>query len=154
VLLTSATLDGGMPELKEALQGKVTLLCGHSGVGKSSLINKIISSLALKVRSVSEWSGKGMHTTTFADTYELPSGGRIIDTPGIREFGIVDMEQVELSHYFIEMQPYIGNCAFSDCLHTDEPGCAIRAAVDAARIHVERYISYLNILSTIETRNY
>lgn len=142
----------GVEELKQELLNKTTLMSGHSGVGKSSFINSIFPSLQLKTKDVSGWSGKGMHTTTFAEMFDLPGGGRIIDTPGMREFGIVDISKQELSHYFPEMRALLQDCQFNNCLHTNEPGCAIKKAVEDGRIHAERYISYWNILDSFDKK--
>ena len=147
----SVAREEGIEELKLELQDKTTLVSGHSGVGKSSFINAIFPSFRLKTKDVSGWSGKGMHTTTFAEMFDLPVGGRIIDTPGMREFGIVDISRQELSHYFPEMRSLIQGCHFNDCLHVNEPGCAVKAAVEAGNIHVERYVSYYNILDSINS---
>lgn len=136
------------------LAGKTTLISGHSGVGKSSFINRILPDISLKTQDVSEWSGKGLHTTTFAEMYDLPSGGRIIDTPGIREMGLVDISRQELSHYFPEMRELISDCQFNNCLHVEEPGCAVKDALESGRIHAERYASYISILDSIEERKY
>src|SRR5690606_19462005 len=122
---------------------------GHSGVGKSTLINYFIPDKDLRVQEVSGWSGKGQHTTTFAEMFDLPGGGAIIDTPGVKEFGIVDMAKEELSHYFPEMRVLLNECRFNNCVHINEPGCAIKAAVSAATISVERYASYLTILESL-----
>lgn len=149
VLLASALQETGLEGIRRILEGKTSLLAGHSGVGKSTLINDLLPDLDLKTQLVSDWSGKGMHTTTFAEMHELPSGGRIIDTPGIRELGIVDMEKAELSHYFLEMQPFLQDCRFSDCLHINEPGCAVRQAVAEGKISGDRYGSYLAMLETL-----
>ena len=150
VLLVSALKDEGLEAIRGILAGKTSLLAGHSGVGKSTLINDLIPALAIKTQDVSGWSGKGMHTTTFAEMHELPFGGRIIDTPGIRELGIVDMEKQELSHYFLDMQPFLTGCRFNNCLHVNEPGCAVVEAVEEGKITVERYESYLVMLETLE----
>lgn len=150
VLLVSALKDEGLEAIRGILAGKTSLLAGHSGVGKSTLINDLIPDLAIKTQYVSDWSGKGMHTTTFAEMHELPFGGRIIDTPGIRELGIVDMEKQELSHYFLDMQPFLTGCRFNNCLHVHEPGCAVVEAVEDGKITVERYESYLAMLETLE----
>ena len=105
----------------------------------------------LKTREVSGWSGKGIHTTTFAEMFDLPDHGRIIDTPGMREFGLVDISKQELSGYFPEMRVLAGQCQFNNCLHTEEPGCAVKKAVQEGRIHPDRYISYSHILDSITT---
>jgi ribosome biogenesis GTPase len=154
VIPMSLSQDTGTDRLYEALQGKTTLLSGHSGVGKSTFINKLFPGVNLKTREVSGWSGKGMHTTTFAEMFDLPFGGRIIDTPGIREFGIIDISRQELSHYFPEMRTLIQDCQFNNCLHVNEPGCAVKLAVSEGRINPGRYVSYCNILETIDDRNY
>ena len=144
----------GLDELALLLKDKVTLMSGHSGVGKSSFINTIFPEFQLKTRDVSGWSGKGMHTTTFAEMFDLPFGGKIIDTPGMREFGIVNIDKQEISHYFPEMKVLINECQFNNCLHIEEPGCAIKKALDEGRIHMERYFSYLNIVDSIEEKTY
>lgn len=144
----------GMDAVAELLKDKTSLLSGHSGVGKSSLINVLFPDLKLKTQDVSDWSGKGMHTTTFAEMFDLPVGGKIIDTPGIRELGLVDISKQELSHYYPEMRSLINDCQFNNCLHIDEPGCAVTDAVANGRINEERYITYRNILETIEIRSY
>ncbi|MDH7464465.1 ribosome small subunit-dependent GTPase A [Chitinophagaceae bacterium 26-R-25] len=150
VILTSTVSGQGIEEVKELLKGKVTLISGHSGVGKSSFINIIFPEKNLKTKEVSGWSGKGMHTTTFAEMFDLPFGGKIIDTPGIRELGLVDIPKQELSHYYPEMRDTLQDCQFNNCLHVEEPGCAIKAAVESGKIYADRYVSYLNILGTIE----
>ncbi len=154
VLLTSIRNLTGIDELRDTLLHKTTLLCGHSGVGKSSLINALFPKLNLKTKEVSNWSGKGMHTTTFAEMFDLPSGGRIIDTPGVREFGLVDIEKHELSHYFPEMRIRLNDCQFNNCMHTNEPDCAIKEALNDGNIHVDRYVSYMTILDTMEAKSY
>ena len=156
VLLTSAEKEKEqvLAQLQELLQDKTTLISGHSGVGKSSLLNVLIPGTELRTRDVSNWSGKGMHTTTFAEMFDLPFGGRIIDTPGVREFGLVDVSRQELSHYFPEMRERLNDCQFNNCLHINEPGCAVKEAVLAGLIDEDRYVSYVNILSSIDDRNY
>lgn len=144
----------GVEEVKNLLKDKTTLLSGHSGVGKSSFINTIFPELLLKTQDVSGWSGKGLHTTTFAEMFDLPFGGRVIDTPGIRELGLVDIPKQELSHYFPEMRKLINNCQFNNCMHTNEPGCAVKEAVQQGSIHMDRYISYCNILDKTEEKSY
>lgn len=153
-ILMSVEKIEGLEEAKAILHGRTTLISGHSGVGKSSFINAIIPSSGLKTQEVSGWSGKGLHTTTFAEMYDLPEGGRIIDTPGIREFGLVDISRQELSHYFPEMRPLINECQFNNCLHVNEPGCAVKSAVENETIHIDRYISYCKILDSINDKAY
>jgi ribosome biogenesis GTPase / thiamine phosphate phosphatase len=153
VVLMSVKQNEGVAELDENLRNKVTLLSGHSGVGKSTFINAIVPEMELKTQDVSGWSGKGLHTTTFAEMFDLPSGGQIIDTPGMREFGLVDISKQELSHYFPEMRDLLQDCQFNNCLHVNEPGCAIKDQVDGS-IHILRYISYLNILESIGEKTY
>jgi ribosome biogenesis GTPase len=144
----------GVEEVKLLLKDKITLLSGHSGVGKSSFINIIFPELKLKTQDVSGWSGKGLHTTTFAEMFDLSFGGQVIDTPGIREMGLVDISKQELAHYFPEMRAVMNDCRFNNCMHLDEPGCAVKNAVNEGRIHAERYISYLNIRDTISEKSY
>lgn len=154
VFLTSIKNNQGINEVKNILFNKITLLSGHSGVGKSSLINAIFPYLTLRTKEVSDWSGKGMHTTTFAEMFDLPGGGKVIDTPGLREFGLVDIKKQELSHYFPEMRRRLNDCQFNNCMHINEPGCAIKNSVNSGEIHESRYVSYLTILDTMEDRNY
>jgi len=144
----------GLDELKNILKNNISLFMGHSGTGKSTLINYLLPQLALRTSEVSNWSGKGMHTTTFAEMFDLDFDGKIIDTPGIREFAINDMERAELSHYFPEMRTLLQNCKFNNCLHIEEPGCAVKNAVEEGEIFMERYISYYNILQTIAEKDY
>ena len=144
----------GIDEIKELLKDKITLISGHSGVGKSSLLNVILPQLNLKIQEVSGWSGKGLHTTTFAEMFDLPFGGKIIDTPGMREFGLVSISRQELSHYFPEMRDRLQNCQFNNCLHINEPGCAVKDAVINSEIDGDRYVSYVNILESIEEKSY
>ena len=149
VLLTSVKQFESLGTLKELLKDKATLISGHSGVGKSSLINEILEDANIRTSEVSNWSGKGMHTTTFSEMYDLPAGGRLIDTPGMREFDIADIEKTELSHYFPEMRTLLNECQFNNCMHFNEPGCAIKNAVVEGKIHEERYVSYCSILDSI-----
>jgi len=135
--------------LEEKLKGKTTLFSGHSGVGKSTLINQLIPDINLRTTEVSDWSGKGQHTTTFAEMFDLPGGGKIIDTPGVKEFGLIDIEKEELSHYYPEMRRLLNECKFNNCLHINEPGCAVKKAVAAKELAEERYISYVTILDSI-----
>ncbi len=154
VLLTSIVNGLGIDEVKEVLKNKTTLLSGHSGVGKSSLINSIFPELTLRTKEVSNWSGKGMHTTTFAEMFDLPNGGKVIDTPGIRELGLVDISKQELSHYFPEMRRLLNGCQFNNCMHINEPGCAIKQGVNTGTIDTDRYVSYLSILDTMTDIKY
>lgn len=154
VLLASILNNEGVDEIKTLLKNKTTLLSGHSGVGKSTFINTIFPELELKILEVSEWSGKGMHSTTFAEMFDLPFGGRIIDTPGIRELGLVDISKQELSGYFPEMRRLVNDCQFNNCMHFNEPGCAVKAAVNAGSISEERYISYLTIMETMKENDW
>ena len=144
----------GLKEVEELLKNKITLLSGHSGVGKSSFINALFPGAVLKTQDVSEWSGKGLHTTTFAEMFDIPLGGKIIDTPGLREFALMDIPKYELAHYFPEMRALINDCKFNNCMHTNEPGCAVKQAVEDEKISVERYYSYINILETIGGKNW
>jgi ribosome biogenesis GTPase / thiamine phosphate phosphatase len=123
------------------------LVMGHSGVGKSTLLNAIEPELFLKTGIISSYSNKGKHTTTFAEMFELSFGGNIIDTPGIKELGVVDFDKRLVSHYFREMRALIGQCKFNDCQHVNEPGCAVLKAVEAGEIRIERYGSYLSVLN-------
>jgi ribosome biogenesis GTPase len=154
VLLMSIEKKIGVEEVKNLLKDKTTLLSGHSGVGKSSFINIIFPDLRLKTQDVSGWSGKGLHTTTFAEMFNLSFGGRLIDTPGIRELGLVDIPKHELSHYFPEMRALINQCHFNNCMHINEPNCAVKDAVNLGTVHPDRYYSYLNILDSIEKKSF
>jgi len=148
----SALQGTNIPEVKALLKDKVTLISGHSGVGKSTLINALLPDLDLRTGEVSEWSDKGMHTTTFAEMFELPQGGSIIDTPGIRELGVIDIEKAELSHFFPEMRALLNQCRFNNCHHINEPGCAVLKAVEAGQIELSRYENYLSIYNGNDTR--
>ena len=154
VFLVSVEKRMGIETVQDLLKDKISLFSGHSGVGKSSFINIICPQLELKTQDVSGWSGKGLHTTTFAEMFDLPFGGKIIDTPGMREFGLVDISKQELSHYFPEMRSRLNDCQFNNCQHINEPGCAIKKAVDEEKINIDRYVSYCTILDSIEERKY
>lgn len=154
VLLVSAEKKEGIVELEGIMKNKTSLLSGHSGVGKSSLLNVIFPEINLKTQDVSGWSGKGQHTTTFAEMYDLPGGGSIIDTPGMREFGLVDITKQEVSHYYPEMRDILTNCQFNNCLHVNEPGCAVKEAVMNGEINEDRYVSYVGIMESIEQKSY
>ncbi len=148
-----SALEGtNIEQLQELIKNKVTLFSGHSGVGKSSLINVLLPELDLRTHQVSDWSDKGMHTTTFAEMFELPQGGFIIDTPGIRELGVIDIEKQELSHFFPEMRKRMHDCRFHNCRHINEPGCAVLAALEDGEIELSRYESYLSIYNGNDTR--
>ncbi|MGZ5242500.1 MAG: ribosome small subunit-dependent GTPase A [Bacteroidia bacterium] len=135
-----------LDELTDLLHGKTSLLTGHSGVGKSSLLNYFVPDLGLKTSTISEFSSKGKHTTTFAEMHVIDAETFIIDTPGIKEFGIVDMKKPEVSHFFPEMRALINKCRFNNCLHVNEPGCAVREAVENGEIYQSRYQTYLSVL--------
>lgn len=148
-----SALEGtNIDEVQALLKDKVTLISGHSGVGKSSLINRLLPDLDLRTHMVSEWSDKGMHTTTFAEMFELPQGGYIIDTPGIRELGVIDIEKEVLSHFFPEMRERMNQCRFNNCRHINEPGCAVLDALEKGEIAQSRYGSYLSIYHGHDTR--
>lgn len=154
VYLVSLKEGSGVEEIKTRLKDRVTLVSGHSGVGKSSFINAVYPEKKLRTQDVSGWSGKGQHTTTFAEMYDLPFGGQLIDTPGMKEFGLVDIEKQELSGYFPEMRERLNDCQFNNCLHINEPGCAIKQAVIDGEVSEDRYVSYYNILESIEGKTW
>ncbi len=151
--VVSALEKTNLNPLKDLLKDKTTLVSGHSGVGKSTFINAIIPDLQLKTGHISEWSDKGKHTTTFAEMFNLPFGGKLIDTPGIRELGVVDIDQQELSHYFPEMRKLMSDCKFHNCRHINEPGCAVLDALAAGEIDPSRYDSYISIYNNENNRN-
>lgn len=146
-VFVSALTGGQLPEVKALLQNKTTLIAGHSGVGKSTLLNAIQPGLHLRTEAISRITGKGMHTTTFAEMHELDFGGSVIDTPGIREFGIMDFKPEEISHYYIEMREALPHCKFNNCMHENEPECGVRAAYREGKISEERYLNYLTIMN-------
>lgn len=148
----SALKGTNLEQLKNLLKDKTTLFSGHSGVGKSSLINALLPGFDIKTGEVSAWSDKGQHTTTFAEMYALPFGGYLIDTPGIRELGVFDIRPDELSHYFVEMRERLNQCKFNNCRHVNEPGCAIIKAVENGEVEPSRYESYLSIYHGNDTR--
>ena len=145
VLLISIEQKIGLEPLDALLKNKTTLVSGHSGVGKSSLINYLFPDLELTTQEVSGWSGKGMHTTTFAQMYDYPGGGAVIDTPGMRELGLVNLEKEELAQYFPEMRARMQGCQFNNCQHINEPGCAVKAAVEKGLISEARFFSYVDL---------
>jgi ribosome biogenesis GTPase len=150
----SAKQDEDLSFMPALLKNKITLFSGHSGVGKSTLINRLVPGTKQKIQEISEYHNKGMHTTTFSEMIELPEGGYIIDTPGIKGFGVFDMEGVEISHYFPEIFRFSQNCKFNNCSHRKEPGCAVRQAVAEQGISETRYRSYLNMLEDKNENKY
>jgi len=154
VYLISVSGNINLEPVRDLLKNKTTLLSGHSGVGKSSFINSILPDNLLKTQEVSGWSGKGLHTTTFAEMFDLPFGGKIIDTPGMREFAMMDIEPELLSHYFPEMRGLLNNCRFNNCVHIEEPGCAVKKAVEENKISYERYANYLNIFDSLKNEKW
>ncbi|MDR2692395.1 MAG: ribosome small subunit-dependent GTPase A [Dysgonamonadaceae bacterium] len=142
----SALQDKDLSFIQDLLKDKVTLFSGHSGVGKSTIINRLIPDARQKTQEISKYHNKGMHTTTFSEMIELPGGGYIIDTPGIKGFGMFDMEGVEISHYFPEIFRFSHDCKFNNCSHRTEPGCAVRKAMEAQYISESRYRSYVSMM--------
>lgn len=154
-LRISALKNTGIQELRKQLKSKITLLSGHSGAGKSTLINQIIPGQELKTAPISSYHKKGMHTTTFSEMLELPDGtGYIIDTPGIKGFGVVDMKKEEIYHFFPEIFHYSKECRFNNCLHLKEPGCAVLQALEEHRISQSRYDSYLSMMTDNQNEKY
>lgn len=150
----SALENKGIDALRQALQGKVTLFSGNSGVGKSTLLNTLIPNLNVKTAEISATHNTGMHTTTFSEMFDLPNGGSIIDTPGIKGFGTFDIEKEEVDHYFREIFQVSADCRFGNCTHTHEPGCAVLKAVEEHRISESRYNSYLSMLDDKDENKY
>jgi ribosome biogenesis GTPase len=149
---TSTLSNQGLEEFAGLFEGKKTLIAGHSGVGKSTLINKIAPHLDLKTGEISSFANKGKHTTTFAEMFEMKTGTFIIDTPGIKELGISEVENQELSHFFPEMRALLNQCRFHNCTHTHEPNCAVQEAINDGKIHISRFESYLGILAGDDNR--
>ncbi|WP_027002286.1 ribosome small subunit-dependent GTPase A [Hugenholtzia roseola] len=151
-LAVSATEDPSLQALEAAIQGKTTLFSGHSGVGKSTLLNRLAPHLNLRTQEISDFSEKGMHTTTFAEMFEFQPHTYLIDTPGIKELGLIEIGEDELSHYFPEMRELIGACKFHNCRHLHEPKCAVRQAVEEGKIAKSRYNSYLSMVENDDNR--
>lgn len=149
-----ARSEEGLDELKTDLKDKITLLSGHSGVGKSTIINKLVPGVNLRTGDISEYHNKGMHTTTFSEMISLPEGGYLIDTPGIKGFGTIEMEGAEIAHYFPEIFKFSADCKFGNCSHRHEPGCAVLRAVEEHFISESRYKSYLSILEDKQESKY
>ncbi len=145
--VVSSTLPGTLQALAQQLKGNTNLFSGHSGVGKSSLINALIPGLNLKTVELSEQHLTGKHTTTFAEMHTLPEGGFIIDTPGIREFGIIDFDKYQVTHYFPEFFKLLSKCKYNNCMHVNEAGCAVLAALEKGEVSESRYHNYLSILN-------
>ncbi|MFW5799798.1 MAG: ribosome small subunit-dependent GTPase A [Spirochaetota bacterium] len=150
ILFTSAKTKKGMDELKALIKNKVVVLTGYSGVGKSTIINSLIGKEIQRVREVSRYSDKGKHTTTTSEIIEIQNGGYIIDTPGLSEFGIYNIDKDDLYHYFRELEPYTGKCKYTPCTHSHEPDCAVKEDVNNGIINNKRYENYLKILNTLE----
>lgn len=154
VINVSATNGKGIDELKQLLTNKTSLIAGHSGVGKSTLVNTINANLHLKTGKISDKWGKGMHTTTYATMLEILPETYIIDTPGIKEFQMLQVEPEEVSGYFVDLKQFAENCQFNNCLHQNEPNCAVKNAVESLQIAATRYENYLNIIQNIRDINY
>jgi len=142
----SATQNKNVAEIKEIMTDKTSMFVGHSGVGKSTLVNAIAPNLNLKTKEISDQHNQGKHTTTFAEMFDLPFNARIIDTPGIKGFGVVDIDKHELGDYFPEFFALKQDCKFNNCIHTKEPNCAVKEALEEERVSWSRYKSYLQIL--------
>ena len=154
VIVMSAETGDGTEALRNQLSGKTSLLSGNSGVGKSSIINLLVPDAHVKVGDVSHTHHKGMHTTTFSELLDLPGGGALIDTPGVKAFGTIDFERAEVAHYFPEIFRISDACRFNNCTHTHEPGCAVQEAVERGEISISRYTSYLSILDEDPNNKY
>jgi ribosome biogenesis GTPase / thiamine phosphate phosphatase len=151
-LLISAINNEGLDNLHSLIKGQTTLLSGHSGTGKSTITNLLVPNLEQKIGEVSESVKKGIHTTTFAQMFEVDSSTRIIDTPGIKELGLIGIKDYELSDYFPEMRAFLGECKYNNCMHIHEPKCAVLQAVESEKISESRYLSYLSMLENEDRR--
>ena len=149
VLATSATEELGLDRLRDAFDGQVNAITGPSGAGKSTLLNALEPDLELRTGSVSSTTEKGTHTTTHAELHALSDDSYVVDTPGVREFGVRDVHPKDLAHYFPDLSPYVNACQFPDCTHDHEPNCAVKAAVERGDVHAERHESYLAILESL-----
>ena len=152
VLFTSIPLNQGISEFKEMFEGKVSLMAGHSGVGKSSLLNIVAPALHIKTKEISDFAQKGVHTTTYSTMWELGPNTYLIDSPGINELGVMEIEKEELAHYFPEMRALLGQCKFNNCLHLHEPHCVVQQAVKDGEIASSRYLSYFSIFENDDNR--
>lgn len=153
--IKTSTVSGmGVEQVRDILKDQTTLLSGHSGAGKSSLINAVDPSIDTKVGAISDSHSKGKHTTTFAEMFPLSFGGDIIDTPGIKGFGIIDIDKTELNHYFKEMMALLPNCKFHNCQHIDEPKCAVKEAVNSGTVSEDRYGNYLSLMMEEDDLHY
>ncbi len=150
VLFVSACQEQGLAALKEQLKDRTSIFVGQSGVGKSSLINALLPGQDIRVGELSDASGLGKHTTTTTVLYHFPEGGELIDSPGVRAFGLEHATRNQIADGFVEFRPYLGQCKFNDCRHQVEPGCAIRAAIEKGAIRPERFKSYLNIVESLD----
>ena len=151
---TSATENINIDEIKKIMKDKVSMVSGHSGVGKSTLLNTIEKTLTLKTSEISEMHQSGKHTTTFAEMFPLSFGGYIIDTPGIKAFGLIDFDKTELSHYFLEMRERLDNCHFNNCVHINEPKCAVKEALEQNQIEGFRYNNYVSMFTDDDDETY
>lgn len=154
VVAVSALSGEGLDEFQQHLSDKLTFISGHSGVGKSSLVNAVQPNLELSTKEISDYSGKGQHTTTFAEIHDLAFGGQIIDTPGIKELAFINMEPHDVAHNFVEFFEALQHCKFRDCLHIDEPHCAVKAAVEEGSISILRYQNYLGVMGDVLNQNH
>lgn len=151
--LVSAMKNEGLDVLKNLILNKTVLFSGHSGSGKSTLLNALHPELHQKTSAISNWTGKGMHATTFAEMFEMPFGGNIIDTPGIKEFGLVEVQPEEICHYFPEMIHLFNHCKFDNCLHINEPNCAVKKNLEEGKIAKSRYESYCSMIEELKEKH-